>query len=141
MTLTELRDKANAKLTVFWTVLVAKQDAYFAKYGKYFQLLVSPETPVVDGVDSDFILRHPSDEKYLVDVVFPWSDKIPFQIEVTEWTGSSKGFEAKVTVELPNGDVYKRERKRTRVTSEDRENLVSYTIDDTDWFKYDPVTL
>lgn len=110
MTLAELRDKADAKLATFWTALVAKQNAYFAKHGKYFQLLVSPTSDVVDGVDSDFTVRHPSDEMFAVDVDFLSATKIPFNIQVHEWVGADKGFTAIVQVKLPNGDVYMRSR-------------------------------
>jgi len=123
MTLAELRDKADAKLVQFWQLLTTKQDAYFAKHGKYFQLLVSPTDSVVDGVDSDFTVRHPSDEPYQVDVDFPWTDKIPFQIEVHEWVGDDKGYTAYVTIELPNGDIYKRSRNSRN--------------EDSGWYKYE----
>ena len=117
MTLAELRDKADAKLVTFWQLLTAKQDAYFAKHGKYFQLLVSPETKVVDGADSDFTLRHPSDEPYQVDVDFPWTDKIPFNIRVDEWVGADKGYTAVVEVELPDGRRFTRSRNSKNVDS------------------------
>jgi len=111
MTLTELRDKADAKLATFWSALVTKQNAYYAKHGKFFQLLVSPENPVVDGADSDFTTRSPSDERFAVDVDFTWTEKIPFNITVDEWVGTGgNGFKATVVVQLPNGDQYTRSR-------------------------------
>ena len=117
MTLAQLRDKADAKLVQFWQLLTQKQDAYFAKHGKYFQLLVSPETAVVDGADSTFTVRKPSDERFVVDVDFPWTDKVPFTIKVDEWVGETKGYTATVTVELPNGDRYIRSRNSNNVDS------------------------
>lgn len=110
MTLAELRTKADAKLAQFWTVLVQKQTAYHAKHGKFFQLLASPETPVVDGVDSTFTVRNPSDEKYVVDVDFPWTDLVPFNIQVSEYVSNTQGFVASVVVELPNGRKFTRSR-------------------------------
>jgi len=110
MTLTELRDKADAVLVNFWKELKTRQDSYFAKHGKYFQLLVSPEQSVIDGADSDFIVRHPSDVKSLEDISVNFTSKIPFQIEVDEWVGEDKGYTATVTVELLNGDKYTRSR-------------------------------
>lgn len=110
MTLAQLRDKADARLATFWTALVNKEQAYFAKHGKYFQLLVTPEASVVDGVDSSFTVRHPSDEVHVVDVDFAWADKIPFQIRVDEWVGEDKGFTATATVELPDGRKFQRSR-------------------------------
>ena len=110
MTLAELRDKADAKLATFWSALVTKEEAYFAKHGKYFQLLVTPETNVVDGEDSDFTVRHPSDEPYQLDVDFAWASQIPFNIQVHEWVGADKGFTAIAQVELPNGRKFKRSR-------------------------------
>lgn len=110
MTLAELRTKADAKLAVFWDTLVSKQEVYFAKHGKYFQLLVTPNTSVVDGVDSDFTLRHPSDAKFVIDIEVPIATKIPFNIEVHEWVGADKGFTAFATVELPDGRRFRRSR-------------------------------
>lgn len=118
MTLAELRDKADARLATFWTALVAKEEAYFAKHGKYFQLLLTPETNVVDGVDSDFTVRHPSDEVHVVDVDFPWASKIPFNIRVDEWVGpNGNGFRAVAQVELPNGRKFTRSRDSDNVDS------------------------
>jgi hypothetical protein len=128
MTLLELKAKADPILVNFWTALKKKQDAYFAKHGKYFQLLVSPTTEVIDGADSTFTVRKPTDEKYVVDVDFAWATKIPFQIEVHEWVGVKDdiGYVAIVTVEV-NGEKYRRTRNSRN--------------EDSGWFKYiEPVT-
>ena len=117
MTLAELRDKADARLATFWTALVTKEEAYFAKHGKYFQLLVTPETNVVDGLDSDFTVRHPSDEVHIVDVDFAFATKIPFNIQVHEWVGEDKGFTAIAQVELPDGRKFQRSRNSKNVDS------------------------
>lgn len=117
MTLAELRAKADPILTKFCVALKAKQDSYYAKHGKYFQLLISPTSDVVDGVDSTFTVRKPGDEKYVVDVDFAWATKIPFQIEVHEWVGpQDKGYQAVVTV-VVGADTYKRSRTSTNVDS------------------------
>ena len=109
-TLKQVRDKADAKLVQFWQLLQEKQDNYYAKHGKYFQLLVYPETKVADGIDSDFTLRKPSDEKFALDVNFPWTDKVPFQIKVDEWVGpNGAGYQASVFVEW-NGRTFTRSR-------------------------------
>lgn len=126
MTLAELKAKADPILTDFWVALKAKQDAYFAKHGKYFQLLVSPTTNVVDGVDSTFTVRKPSDEKFVLDVDFEWATKIPFQIEVHEWNGKTKGYTARVLV-VVGTDTYKRERN-----SDNK---------DSGWYKYVPMVI
>jgi len=109
MTLAELKQKADPVLVDFWTALKTKQNAYFTKHGKYFQLLVSPTEDVVDGANSDFTVRKPSDEKYEVDVSFSWATKIPFQIEVHEWVGEDKGYTAIVTAKIGE-DTYRRTR-------------------------------
>lgn len=112
MTLAELKTKADAKLVTFWNLLKTKQEAYLIKHGDYFQLLPSPTDIVVDGADSQFTLTHPSDQIYQADVDFPWSDTIPFQIQVDVFGGMTEhGYEATVTVQLPNGNIYKRSRK------------------------------
>jgi hypothetical protein len=98
--------------------LVTKEEAYFAKHGKYFQLLVTPETNVVDGVDSDFTTRHPSDEPYQLDVAFAFATKIPFNIRVDEWVGpNGNGFKATAQVELPDGRKFTRSRDSDNVDS------------------------
>lgn len=125
MTLNELKQKANTVLIPFWNELQIKQDAYFAKHGKYFQLLIT--NPVVDGVDTDFEKRVPSDEKNIADVDFDYTGKVPFQIEVNEWKrGEDAGYSAKVTVNLTNGDAYCRERNNLN--------------EDTGWYKKPNIT-
>jgi len=120
--LSEVREKADAVLTTFWLALKVKQEAYFAKHGKYFQLLVSPTTNVVDGADSTFTVRKPSDEKYVVDVDFTWITKIPFNIEVHEWVGEKDNIGYVVHVKMKVGeDTYCRSR--------DSKNV------DTGWYK------
>ena len=114
-TLQQIRTKADAKLADFWVALQAKQDAYFAKHGKYFQLLVTD--PAVDGVDTTFILRKPNDEKHLVDVDFEFNSPIPFQIAVNEWVGETKGYNAVVTVKLLDGRIFRRSRNSEQVDS------------------------
>lgn len=112
MTLAELKTKANAVLTNFWQELQVRQDAYFAKHGKYFQLLITD--PVVDGVDTTWVLKHPSDERHSLDVNFSFNSPVPFSISVDEWgRHNERGYSATATIELPNGDRYQRTRQHT----------------------------
>jgi len=109
MTLNQLKTKANTKLGEFWTSLVIKQDAYFAKHGKYFQLLVT--SPVVDGADTTWEIRKPNDEKHAIDVDFTFNSPIPFSISVDEWVRLGEaGYSATATVELPDGRRFTRTR-------------------------------
>ena len=78
--LKQIRDKANLKLVPFWGMLIDKQPRYFNKHGKFFQLLVTSKS--VDGEDMTWAMLHPSDETKQIDVDFPWSDTIPFQVQV-----------------------------------------------------------
>lgn len=111
MTLAELRDKADAKLATFWTLLVSKQNAYYANHGKFFQLLVTPSNTVIDGVDTDFTDNAPSDEPHVIDRDFAFAEKIPFNIRVDEWVAQDRqGFRATVVVELLSGERYTRNR-------------------------------
>ena len=127
MTLLELKQKANPILLNFWTTLEARQEMYFAKHRKYFQLLVSPTTTVTDGVDSTFIVRKASDEMHIIDVDFTWATKIPFQIEVHEWGNKNEhGYVALVKVKV-GLDEYRRERNSKNV--------------DTGWYKYNPLII
>lgn len=110
MTLTEVRNKANAKLATFWTALQTRQDAYFVKHKRYFQLLVG-NTLEADGVDSAFSVNLPSDEKNIVDIDTSWSDSLPFRIEVNAFDAQGqRGYTATAHIKLLNGDVYVRSR-------------------------------
>ena len=97
MELSQIKNKADISLVAFWSVLTVKQDAYFAKHGKYFQLLLTNKS--TDGADVAFETRHPSDEKHLADVGFNYTGMIPFSISVDEWaSGDNAGYSATVIV-------------------------------------------
>lgn len=115
-TLTEIRDKADTKLVLFWQALIPKQDAYFAKHGKYFQLLVT--NSVIDGADTLFEARHPKDELYQEDVGFAFNSNIPFSISVDEWVSKNDvGYKATVLVKLLNGRKFTRNRTNLNIDS------------------------
>lgn len=140
MTLAQLKTKANAKLVDFWTVLQAKEDAYFAKHGTYFGFNPSPATKVDDGVDTDLVIEHPQNRTghHLEDLDFP-ATQLPFQIWVMRmnqqipintatfnlgeaeptpiYAQTGEYYHAFVRVELPNGDVYLRNRTKDGVDS------------------------
>jgi hypothetical protein len=154
MTLAELRDKADAKLATFWTALVTKEEAYFAKHGRYFGFNWSPSLEVVDGVDTNFVLNPPSRFFESADVSFP-ATTVPFQIQVIRHEGpqimdtqdgvnigpegaetpnmidphKGHGFTATVRVKLPNDDVYTRSKGYGRYGT------------DQPWTKYEPPIL
>lgn len=116
-TLNEIRTKANAKLTTFWSALKTRQDAYFAKHGKYFQLVAGSEL-TIDGADTPFAVVAPSDEKHVIDIDTKWSDTVPFQVEVHEWVGEEgdRGYRGIVTINH-QGTLYRRERDSDGVDS------------------------
>jgi len=116
MTLTELRNKADAKLLEFWDALIVKQEKYYLKHNKFFQLLVTD--PVVDGADTTWELRTPNDEKHAIDVDFSFNSPVPFSISVDEWVGGDTGFSATATVELPDGRKFTRSRSAVPVVQE-----------------------
>lgn len=108
-TLIEVRNKANAKLADMWPKLQTRQDAYFVRHGKYFQLLAGSAL-TDDGADTTFSVVSPSDEMHVIDIDTTWSETVPFQIEIHEWVGTSgKGYKGIVTVKH-NGTKYRRER-------------------------------
>lgn len=109
-TLTQIREKADSKLTEFWAALTAKQEAYYAKHNKYFQLLATQE--VVDGVDTSFQKRAPLDERNVEDADITFESPIPFQLWVDEWKGSKQeaGYVATITVKLLDGRIFTRSR-------------------------------
>lgn len=147
MTLAQLKTKANAKLVPFWAMLIDKQPKYFLKHEKFFQLLITSHS--VDGSDMAWILRNPSDEQHAIDVDFPWSDTLPFQVSVDEWVGETTGFSATATVELPSGDIYRRTRKATAVIADavydntdsmhptliTPKTVSSFVEEDTNWYQ------
>lgn len=115
-TLNQVRTKANNKLATFWSALQTRQDSYFAKHGKYFQLLVGSNL-TLDGVDTSFAVVSPSDEVHTIDIDYAWSDTVPFKIEVNEWVGSgSVGYKAIATINH-EGTLYRRERDSNNIDS------------------------
>jgi hypothetical protein len=124
MTLNELKTKAEPILTDFWQTLRAHEDAYFAKHGHYFQLLSSNK--VVDGVDTDLVLRVPSDAQYTMDTLQSYSSKVPFQIRVDTYDGpEGNGYVARIEAFI-NEKTYRRERDSNNV--------------DSGWYLYTPFT-
>lgn len=120
MTLQELQQKANPILVDFWNVLQNREDTYFANHGRYFQLLVSPEAPVVEGADSDFTVRFPHYEQDGGGYNLTYATKIPFQIEVHQWrghAGSTHGYIAYVTVQHLDGRQFRRSRTSDNLDS------------------------
>lgn len=132
MTLNELKTKANTKLADFWTELQIKQEAYYLKHDKFFQLLITD--PVIDGVDTAWVLRTPSDEQHAIDVDFSFNSPVPFQISIDEFVGPTTGYSATATVELPNGTQYRRTRKAVPTVQETPKAITGWTEEDTDWF-------
>lgn len=126
LTLTQLRDKANDRLTNIWPQIVAKQDAYYAKRGKYFQKLVTNQPQ--DDQEEDWQDLVPSDEKYPTDATLSFTGgKLPFALSIDEWVrGDDAGWSATVRVKLANGDIYTRTRD-----NENNDTGWSQFIDDT----------
>lgn len=118
MTLTQLRNKANAKLADMWPVIQSRQDAYFTKHGKYFGLRWSPSSAVVDGVDTTLTLNRPSRGHVSEDVTWG-SDTVPYQIRIFRINQDTpeETFQAFVRVELPNGDKWERNRYQDNTDS------------------------
>lgn len=116
-TLLQVRNKADAKLATFWSALQTRQNAYFAKHGKYFQLLAGSDL-TLDGADTPFTVISPSDEVHTIDIDTSWSDTVPFKIEIHEWVGPNGdlGYKGIVTVNY-QGTLYRRERDSQNVDS------------------------
>lgn len=111
-TLAQIRTKADAALVYFWNALAIRQEAYFTKRGKYFQVLVT--SAVIDGQDTSITSTSPSDEHYLSDVNFSYATQVPFQIQVDEWgNATEKGFKATCIIETNSGARYTRSRSLT----------------------------
>jgi len=123
MTLLQLKTKADAKLLEFWDALAIKQEAFHLKHGRYFQLIVTD--PVVDGVDTTFVLKHPNDETHVIDVDFTFNSPIPFEIRVDTWGNvPTRGYRMTATIELPDGRKFARSRSLTdtRTITQDMDN-------------------
>ena len=101
-TLIQIRNKVDTFLADLWvSKLVPKQEAYFARHGRYAQVLISPEALVSDGAESIFVKRPPSDEKNPNDFDFTIDVPIPMQIVIdTHDRGELHGFTVTATVEV-----------------------------------------
>ena len=110
-TLKQIRDKADAKLADWWPGFVAKQEVYRAKHDTYFGFNWTPVLNVINGADTDFgELQRPSRKHHASDIVFPTSEKMPYQMQVIRHHGKDHGYTATVRVHLLNGDSYTRSR-------------------------------
>tara|TARA_R110002126_G_C10230229_1_gene479978 strand:+ start:182 stop:583 length:402 start_codon:yes stop_codon:yes gene_type:complete len=116
-TLSQIRTKANAKLSTFWDALVIKQNAYYAKHGRYFCLIVTD--PVVDGEDTTFVLKKKNGERHPLDVDFSFDSPLPFSVRVDHWSGGENaGFSATAEIELLDGRTFRRKRSSEGVTTD-----------------------
>ena len=117
MTLAEIRTKANAKLADMWPVIQAKEGAYFTKHGRYFGINWSPTLEVIDGVDTDLEVSHPTVEHRQADVTFP-ATQVPYQIQIFRMSQyDNEYYHVYIRVKLPNGDVWERNRKQDNTDS------------------------
>lgn len=101
-----------------WTLLQTAQTTYHASNGKYFQLLLSPNSVVADGATENFVVTLPSDDPgHAISITIP--TPIPFGMEFHEWKG-------------PQGDGY---RLIARVILDGVEHIRSKDSDggDTGW--------
>lgn len=114
-----IKNKAEQKLPDVWAGLSAKEAEYFDLHGKYFQLLATD--PTLDGSDTTLVIRHPSDEQWVADAELVYASPIPFQAEVHEWVGDTRGFRLIVTLFLSSGEEWQR--------------IVSSDATDTDWYQ------
>lgn len=105
----KIQRKSDKVLDKFWKSLQLKQELYYKKNGKYFQLLLSPDVKLVDGDEKDFEFRPPSDKALDVDMQFPQLEKLPFQVRVHEWVGQEQsGYRAVLNQDI-NGVEYTRD--------------------------------
>lgn len=98
--LIQIRNKVDTFLADLWVnTLVPKEGAYFAKHGRYAQVLVSPTTIVADDGTGTFVKRPPSDEQFASDFTFEIVSPVPAQIEIVNHdNGANHGFTAHVYV-------------------------------------------
>jgi hypothetical protein len=109
MTLQEIKTKVDNFLADLWVnKIVPKQEAYFAKHGRYAQVLTSPEIMPADDTEGTYVKRPPSDEQNPADFEFEIATPIPAQLEIhTHDKGNQHGFTAHVWVEV-QGKIYHR---------------------------------
>lgn len=108
-TLVQIRNKVDTFLADLWVnTILPKEEVYFAKHGRYAQILVSPVTRVADDATAVFTKRPPSDESFAADFEFTLAAPIPAQIEIHAHVGPlGAGFVAHVYVEVL-GKLYHR---------------------------------
>ena len=99
-TLNQIRTKVDTFLADLWvSTIVPKEEEYFAKHGRYAQILISPTSVVQDNSTGIFIKRPPSDEQFVADFTLEIASPIPAQIEIhTHDEGTKHGFTAHVWV-------------------------------------------
>lgn len=116
-TLAEIQTKANTKLQQLWdTHIIPKQTAYWNKHGTFFGFNWTPSADVIDGVDTDFgEIQRPSRKHVAVDVQFPLTEQVPFQVQIMRHVSDVHSFTAFVRVKLLDGRVFWRNRKATPV--------------------------
>ena len=110
-TLAQVKSKANPLLLNLKGKIDTWEDRFYAKHGRYFQLLVTPSTKVQDGADVDLVVRHPSDvvAPHEIELDVQWGQKYPFQIEVqTHQLGDVWDYTIRVQIEV-NGITYERQ--------------------------------
>ena len=101
--------KATGAFDLLFAEIQKKQEAYHTKHGKYFQSLVTPTSKVLDGADSTFVKRVPTDEKHMLDAQMTYSVKIPFQARIDEWVNDKgTGYKVIATITRSDGAQYER---------------------------------
>lgn len=108
-TLQEVRTTVDSFLADLWVKkIVPKEEEYFAKHGRYAQVLLSPNTPVKDGGVGTFSLRAPYYEKNIADFHFSIETPVPMEIEIHQHQRRGEfGFTAYAFVEF-KGKRYRR---------------------------------
>jgi len=108
-TLTQIRNAIDARLKSLWPVVQARQDAYFAAHGHYWQGLRTHTLHPADGNETlpDVGDKTPSDQP----TAWPGTliaSPIPMSLQIDVYDGPrGKGYVATVRVGY-NGKVYER---------------------------------
>lgn len=107
-TLAEIRQKADDWLTAKWPTLVARQDAYFAAKGRYWQGIRTPNAIPQDGADTAPVTNlkpaYQAEDWADVGLTAAVLGTLPMRLRIDQYDGpSGRGWVATATVVVTSG--------------------------------------
>jgi hypothetical protein len=110
-TLNEIRDAIDSRLAALWAHIVSRQNAYYATHGRYFQGVLTPNTPADGQEIAPVLTRKPHDQAETWSAAgYNLGATIPMSIALDTYeTASGHGWVGRVRVTV-NGRTWARAR-------------------------------